>query len=154
VTSDLVRRRHLLITPLGSLRVKACERGAVTGALLVSVTLLLGCAAVAQVTNPGEPVCRASLQHALGTILVEQGEPQDAALQLAERTVEAIAKRDLGPRPFLVAAPSGTDYTFFVQKRSEQCLLRLYGRRKGFVSYTNNLTYIATRELDSCVCSE
>ena len=95
--------------------------GVVTATLLASVTVLPGCATVAQVTNLGEPACRAHVQHALGTILAEQGESQDAASELAERAVEAIAQRDLGPRPFLVAAPSGTDYTFFVQKRSEQC---------------------------------
>jgi hypothetical protein len=128
--------------------------GLVTATLLASVTVLLGCATVAQVTNLEEPACRAYVQHALGSILAAQGEPQEAASQCAERAVEAMVRRNLGPRPFLVAAPSGTDYTFFVQKRSEQCVLRLYGRRKGFVSYTNNLTYIATRELGSCVCFE
>jgi len=153
VTSDLARRRYVLSAAL-ALRGKTRETGVLSAALLALVTFLLGCAAVAQVANPGELACRANLQHALGTILVEQGESQDAAFQLAERAVEAIARRHLGPRPFLVAAPSGTDYTFFVQKRSEQCLLRLYGRRKGFVSYTNDLTYIATRELGPCMCSE
>jgi hypothetical protein len=128
--------------------------GVVTATLLASVAVLPGCASVAQVTNLGEPACRAHVQRAFGTILAEQGESQEAASQCAERAVEAMVRRNLGPRPFLVAAPSGIDYTFFVQKRSEQCVLRLYGRRKGFVSYTNNLTYIATRELGSCVCSE
>ncbi len=61
---------------------------------------------------------------------------------------------DYGPRPFLVASPSGTDYTFFVQEKKPICLLRLYGRQKGFWSYTNNLTYIATRPLPNCACSE
>jgi hypothetical protein len=128
--------------------------GVVTATLLASVAVLPGCATVAQVTNLGELACRAHVQHALGTILIEQGESQEDASQCAERAVEAMVRRNLGPRPFLVAAPSGTDYTFFVQKSSEQCVLRLFGRRKGFVSYTNNLTYIATRELGSCVCSD
>lgn len=44
----------------------------------------------------------------------------------------------------------GTDYRFFIDAARDQCLLRLYGRRKGFWSYTNNLSYIATRPLPGC----
>lgn len=36
---------------------------------------------------------------------------------------------------------------FFVERKGEECLLRLYGRQKGFTRYTNNLTYIRTRDL-------
>ena len=60
----------------------------------------------------------------------------------------------MGPRPFLVASPSGTDYAFFVERKDDACLLRLYGRQKGFVTYTNNLTYIATQPLAPCRCEE
>jgi hypothetical protein len=52
----------------------------------------------------------------------------------------------------MVGAPSGSDYAFFVQKKGSECLLRLYGRQKGFVRYTNNMTYIATRKLPPCRC--
>ena len=60
----------------------------------------------------------------------------------------------IGPRPFLVASPSGADYSFFVQRMDGACALRLYARQKGFVSYTNNITYIATETLGPCRCAE
>ena len=41
-----------------------------------------------------------------------------------------------------------------IERKDDACLLRLYGRQKGFVSYTNNLTYIATRPLTACACAE
>jgi hypothetical protein len=68
--------------------------------------------------------------------------------------VSTLTAYDLGPRPFAIAAPSGTDYRFFVQRKGEACVLNLYGRQKGFVSYTNNLTYIATQDLSDCTCAE
>ena len=64
-----------------------------------------------------------------------------------------IVERDVRPRPFVVSSPSGADYGFFVQQKSE-CLLRLFNRQQGFTRYTNNLTYIATRQLDGCQCAE
>jgi hypothetical protein len=90
----------------------------------------------------------------LSAILSEQRESEEASGTLAERTVSSLADGALGPRPFLVSSPSGTDYEFFVQKKSDVCLLRLYGRYHGFVSYTNNLTYIGTRQLTRCECAE
>jgi hypothetical protein len=53
-----------------------------------------------------------------------------------------------------LAAPSGVDHSFFVERKGASCVLRLYGRQKGFVSYTNNLTYIATEPLAPCQCTE
>jgi hypothetical protein len=41
-----------------------------------------------------------------------------------------------------------------VERKDDACLLRLYGRQKGFVAYTNNLTYIATQPLAACRCEE
>lgn len=113
-----------------------------------------GCASVARITNLSEAACGEQVQRGLSDILVEQGESGEVGQSLAQETRSALANRALGPRPFLVAAPSGTDYTFFVQKKADACLLRLYGRQHGFVSYTNNLTYIATRALAGCECSE
>ncbi|HEX7915150.1 hypothetical protein [Rudaea sp.] len=105
-------------------------------------------------TNLPSADCAAQMQRGLSEILVEQGEGADAGESLARQTSTALAESTRGPRPFLVAAPSGTDYEFFVQKKRDVCLLRLYGRYHGFVSYTNNLTYIATRPLAGCECSE
>ena len=75
-------------------------------------------------------------------------------MQLAERTSANLRSHGVGPRPFVVESPSGADYGLFVQKDKASCLLRLYGRQKGFVSYTNNLTYIATEPLAPCECAE
>ena len=115
---------------------------------------LVACASVARVTNLSAAACAEQMQRGLSDILVEQGESVDAGESLARETRTALADKAFGPRPFLVPAPSGTDYAFFVQKKPDVCLLRLYGRQHGFVSYANNLTYIATRPLTSCECAE
>src|SRR5579872_2080332 len=113
--------------------------------LLASLVFLAltGCVTVAQVSNLNEDRCAAEFEHSLSSILIGQHETPQSAGELAHRTWVILTRADLGPRPFLVASPSGTDYTFFVQQKGDRCLLRLYGRQKGFVSYTNNLTYIA-----------
>lgn len=90
----------------------------------------------------------------MGSILVGEGEQQDIADKLAESTVSVLASGALGPRPFLVASPSGADYGFFVQQKSSDCLLRLFRRQKGGTRYSNNLTYIAMRRLDESQCAE
>lgn len=115
---------------------------------------LTSCVTVAQVGNLNEDRCAGEFEQSLSSILTSQHETSQNAGELAHRTYIILTRAELGPRPFLVASPSGTDYTFFVQKKGDRCLLRLYGRQKGFVSYTNNLTYIATRELDSCTCHD
>lgn len=122
--------------------------------LALAAVLSAGCATVAQVANLTEAQCSASFESELSSILTEQGEKPEGAATLAHRTYVTLTLAALGPRPFLVASPSGTDYTFFIQKKRNHCLLRLYGRQKGFVSYTNNLTYISTRELAGCACQE
>jgi hypothetical protein len=122
--------------------------------VLAATVLSAGCTTVAQVSNLNESSCSASFESQLSSILTEQGETADAAAALAHHSYRILTTAQLGPRPFLVAAPSGTDYSFFVQKKSNRCLLRLYGRQKGFVSYTNDLTYISTRELSGCACQE
>ena len=116
--------------------------------------LAAGCATVGQVTNLSQPACAAEFRQGLGAILSEQGENAETSDALAERAVSSLADGAFGPRPFLVSAPAGSDYEFFVQKKTDACLLRLYGRHHGFVSYTNNLTYIATRPLTRCQCAE
>lgn len=121
---------------------------------LCLVLLTVRCASVAQVTTLSDPGCRQTFTKALATIMESEGETAAVAQQLAESTAVALQTVDLGPRPFLVAAPSGVDYSFFVERRGASCVLRLYGRQKGFVSYTNNLTYIATESLAPCQCAE
>jgi hypothetical protein len=122
---------------------------------LLSISIGIGgCATVAQVTNLSAEACADQMRVGLSEILVEQGEKPDAGDALARQTLSALTGSALGPRPFLIAAPSGTDYEFFVQKKRDACLLRMLGRRHGFVTYTNNLTYIATRPLERCECAE
>lgn len=118
------------------------------------LTASLGCSHVAQLTNLNDPSCGKTFADQLTTVLVAQGEKPETAGELVERTSRILERGRFGPRPFLVASPSGTDYTFFVEPKKKGCLLRLYGRQKGFVSYTNNLTYIDTKPLPGCLCSE
>lgn len=115
---------------------------------------LAGCTAVARVTNPTTPECQTSLRAGFDEILLAQEEKPDVAKALADAAATSLATVDLGPRPFAVSSPSGADYLFFLESTDEGCLLRLYGRQKGFTSYTNNLTYIETRPLPGCGCAE
>ncbi len=122
--------------------------------LLIGTLALAGCTTMAKVTNLSEDSCRASFTSHLSSVLSQQGEKPEAADALAVKTASTLITYDLGPRPFAIAAPSGTDYRFFVERKGTDCVLTLYGRRKGFVSYTNNLTYIATEVLPDCTCAE
>ena len=124
--------------------------------VLAAVVILFigGCATVAQVTSLADQNCRQTFEDRMSSILVEEGEKQDVAEKLAESTTNVLSTGSLGPRPFVVASPSGADYGFFVEQKSSDCLLRLFSRQKGFTRYRNNLTYIATRQLDGCMCAE
>jgi hypothetical protein len=116
--------------------------------------LLSGCTTVAQLTTLSDDSCRRTVRGQLESILMEEGEQPEIANRLAVNTTAVLVTGSLGPRPFGVSSPSGTDYSFFVQLKDEHCLLRLYARQKGFRRYTNNLTYISTRALDGCACTE
>ena len=106
-----------------------------------------------QMTNLPDPMCAATFERQLASILVEQSETPAVAQKLSRETREVLGSSAYGPRPFVISAPSGADYYFFVEPANSRCLLRQYGRRKGFTSYTNNLTWIATRELPDCQCT-
>jgi hypothetical protein len=120
----------------------------------VAILLVGGCTTVAQVTTLSDQNCRHTFVDRMSSILVEEGEKQEVAGKLAESTTAVLSTGSLGPRPFVVASPSGADYGFFVQQKSSECLLRLFSRQKGFIRYRNNLTYIETRQLDGCMCAE
>ena len=124
--------------------------------VLAAVVILFigGCATVAQVTSLADQNCRQTFEDRMSSILVEEGEKQDVAKKLAESTTNVLPTGSLGPRPFVVASPSGADYGFFVEQKPSDCLLRLFSRQKGFTRYRNNLTYIGTRQLDGCMCAE
>ena len=123
-------------------------------AIVAAASMAIGCTSVAQVTNLAESTCQASFETEMAAVLSAEGETPENATALARSATAMLTLGDLGPRPFLVAAPSGTDYSFFVEKTKSSCILRLYGRDKGFVSYTNNLTYIDSRPLPGCSCAE
>ena len=123
-------------------------------ATLAVASLIVSCASVARITNLADSACAASLETELAAVLVGQGEASENAATLARRAAQILESNDIGPRPFLVASSSGTDYSFFVEKKKSGCILRLYGRQKGFVSYTNDLTYIDSRPLSGCACAE
>lgn len=122
--------------------------------LMVIFCITAGCTNVAQVTTLDDPSCKTIVREQLNSILSEEGEKSDVAERLAVNTTTVLATGVLGPRPFGVSSPSGVDYSFFIQRKDSECLLRLYGRQKGFTRYTNNLTYIATRSLNGCQCAE
>ncbi|MEO7863970.1 MAG: hypothetical protein ABIU05_26780 [Nitrospirales bacterium] len=122
--------------------------------IAVAILLVCGCTTVAQVTTLSDQNCRHTFVDQMSSILVEEGEKQEIAERLAESTMNVLSTGSLGPRPFVVASPSGADYGFFVEQKSSDCLLRLFSRQKGFTRYRNNLTYIATRQLDGCMCAE
>ena len=124
------------------------------GWVALGLFFLAGCATVAQVTTWSDESCRQKVNDQLASILTEEGEPTEVVNRLAANTTAVLATGSLGPRPFGVSSPSGADYSLFVQRKGERCLLRLYGRQKGFTRYTNNLTYISTRPLDGCTCAE
>jgi hypothetical protein len=121
---------------------------------LTVILMATGCASMAKVTNLSEEPCRTSFTHHLSDILTHEGEKPEAADALASKTVSTLTAYDLGPRPFAIAAPSGTDYRFFIDRKGTDCVLTLFGRQKGFISYTNNLTYIATESLPGCACAQ
>jgi len=121
---------------------------------LAVVLTTSGCASMAKVANLSEESCRTSFTRQLSVILTQEGEKPPIADALAHKTVSTLATYDFGPRPFAIAAPSGTDYRFFINHKGADCVLTLFGRRKGFISYTNNVTYIATEILPDCTCAE
>ena len=126
-------------------------------AVLAAASLMCvasGCASVAKITTLSEPDCDRTFTAALAKVLRAEGETPDVAERLARSSTGAMQSYDPGPRPFLIESPSGVDFSFFVEKKGASCLLRLYGRQKGFTSYTNNLTYIATEPLAPCQCDE
>ena len=120
----------------------------------LAVLFLHGCTTVAQVTTLSDESCHHKMRDQLESILNEEHETTDIANRLAVNTTTVLATGTLGPRPFGVSSPSGTDYSFFIQRKGDECLLRLYGRQKGFTRYTNNLTSIASRSLEGCACAE
>ena len=140
---------------LWDFRMRNITCSATEKALAAVVILFIGgCATVAQVTSLSDQNCRHTFVDRMSSILVREGEKQEVAEKLAESTAIVLSTGWLGPRPFVVASPSGADYGFFVEQKSSECLLRLFSRQKGFTRYRNNLTYIATRPLTGCMCEE
>ena len=123
-------------------------------AILAAWLSTSACATVARVTNLDSESCKESFGGAIASALVAQGETRDEAKALAERAVSRTDLFSFGPRAFLIASHSGADYGFFVEKSGDRCVLRLFERQKGFVRYTNNLTYIESNDMSGCQCDE
>jgi hypothetical protein len=126
----------------------------VASAVLVGVAAVACSPSVARIANPGAPKCQDSLREGFAVILVGQEEKPEVAEAMAAGAAREIASADLGPRPFKLSSPSGTDYAFFFddERSASRCLLRLVAWQKGFVQYSNNVNYIATRPLPGCRC--
>ena len=120
-------------------------------AALGAASFLAACATIGEVDLSDE-ACAANFRDQLASILVAQGEPPEGAAAMAQRAVVDVGFGDLGLRPFVVGSRT-TEYTLFVQKKKAGCLLRLLSRQRGFETYTNDVTYIATRPLPACRCS-
>lgn len=123
------------------------------GILAATALAAAGCATMGQVSDLGDEACAAAFEQALASILEAQRESGEDAARLSRDTRAALASGRYGPRAFAVASPSGADFHFFVEPARPACLLHLYERRKGFSTYTNNLTWIETRALPECRCS-
>lgn len=111
-----------------------------------------GCVSVAKLTNLEDARCQDQFRQGIAKALEEEGETAEDARRLAERTAQSGHFEQYGPRPFMVVSPSGTDYTFFVEKKGPSCLLRLVEKQKGFTRKTNDVTYINTQPLADCQC--
>lgn len=112
-----------------------------------------GCVSMARVSNLGDATCASAFERAIADALAAQQEAPSEGERLARRARHALARHDAGPRPFVIAAPSGTDYHFLVDTRRSGCHLRLYGRVHARAAWTNTLTWIETRELPGCTCT-
>jgi hypothetical protein len=124
----------------------------VCGALAAS---LAACShRVARPVNAGSSRCQESLRDAFALILVRQEEKPDVAEAVGAAAAQKLAEVDLGPRPFKLSSPSGVDYGFFFEDEGKRCLLHLVAWQKGFVQFSNNVTYIATRPLAGCRCEK
>jgi hypothetical protein len=119
---------------------------AIVATLLVGV----GCATIGELDLSDEK-CAATFRSQIASILVSQGEKEEDALALGQRATVDLGFDGPGLRPFVIGSRT-TDYTFFVQKKTSACLLRLLSRERGFTVYANNITYIETRELPACRC--
>lgn len=126
-------------------------RGAAAALLLLCAA---GCTRMAKLTNLEASSCSSALRTGLARALESRGTPASDADELAAEVVGRRALARLGPRAFLVEAPDGTDYSFFIERKKDACLLRLYGEQKGFWSRTDNLFYIDTEPLPGCACTE
>ncbi len=115
--------------------------------------ILCSCASVGKITNQDDSECLKNFQTQLALVMTEEGEPQLSAQRIASKIVAGLSFHPLGRRIFLVEGED-TDYSFFIQNNNGQCVLRLVRTRKGFTTYTNNLTYINSKDIPICRCED
>jgi hypothetical protein len=111
----------------------------------------------AHFTNLSDAACRESLSAQVTSVLVKEGETQDAARTM---TIGLFAdlQRQIEPGPFYAVSPGGLRYGFFLQETEFGCVLRLYERRQMFggpgFSYTDTIDYLASRTVLYCSCAD
>lgn len=126
----------------------------ITPALLAAAAVALaGCATPTRIDNPADSACQRSVQEALSGILAGQGEPPSAYEPAVAQITEPGHLWQLSSRPFVLRTASSADYGFFVARSGDACELRLFMRARGSVRYTNNLTWIDSRQLSGCRCT-
>ena len=131
------------------------KRTCVVAAAIGAMAALAGCSpSVARLLNPKYPRCQESLRKAFEITLAGQGETDEVAQKVAAGAVQALVDAELGARPFKVSSPSGVDYGYFFEREDDRCLLRLVAWQKGFVQYSDNVTFLATRPLPGCGCKQ
>lgn len=111
------------------------------------------CVSVGRITTLGEQPCAEGFQEQLAAIMTEEGENPTAAQKIAAAATLGLQAYPIGKRTFLVQG-ADTDYFFFLQNDDGICLLRLFSKQSGFIVYTNNLTYIATKKIQRCRCED
>ncbi len=81
----------------------------------------LGCTSIAAVTNLRDQPCQQNSAMALSEILLAEGEEPARVQKIVDKADLLGSAFDYGPRPFVVSSQSGTDHSFFVEKKGEKC---------------------------------
>jgi hypothetical protein len=109
----------------------------------------------ARITNLSDAACRQSLSAQVTSVLVKEGETEDAARAMAPHLFEDLWYQT-EPAPFFAVSPGGVRYGFFLQETEFGCVLRLYERRRMLggpgSSSINTLDYLASRTVLYCSC--
>jgi hypothetical protein len=111
----------------------------------------------ARLTNLSDAGCRESLSAQVTSVLVKEGETEDATRMMTAGLFAGL-QHQTEPAPFFVFSPGGMRYGFFLQETEFGCVLRLYERRQMLgpngLRSMSTLDYLASRTVLYCSCSE